>query len=115
MLDTAPTANLLTAHFPELTPVLHTSGGSLYQLLEAFAVYTRQAASSGQLTLLQECFTVADKLLQLEDAQLAAAIASGYLHCLHLDGSAYGNQLARQLMPARLYQVYAHPHHCMLP
>ena len=58
---------------------------------------------------------MADRLLRGADRYLATAIESVYPHCLHLDGSTYGNQLARQLMPVGLYQAYCRPHAAMLP
>lgn len=116
MLNLNHTAALLTAHFPELTPALHPAqAGTIYQQLDAFAAYTRQASASGQLALLQECFLLADELLHLGDARLTTALETAYLHCLHLDGSSYDNPLARQLMPPRLYHAYAHQHRCLLP
>ena len=71
--------------------------------------------SEGRLNVLGHCFAVADSLLRLADRYLSAAIENVYLHCLHLDGSIYGNQLARQLMPVGLYQVYTRLHCNMLP
>ena len=58
---------------------------------------------------------MADRLRNDGDTALAAAIEGSYLHCLHLDGTARGNQLARQLMPSRLYSAYAHQHYAPLP
>ena len=111
------TADLLTVEFPELFEALLApqTCTSLYRQLDCFAEFTRQAVAGGELNLLRHCFAVADGLLRRADRYLAAAIETVYLHCLHLDGSTYGNQLARQLMPVGLYQAYARPHANMLP
>ncbi|AWM33641.1 DUF7674 family protein [Hymenobacter nivis] len=117
MLDPTRTADLLAAHFPGLAPALHAPATypSVHRQLACFAAYTRAAATADALLRLQRCFAVADRLRNDGDTALAAAIESGYLHCLHLDGTARGNQLARQLMPSRLYSAYAHQHYAPLP
>ena len=111
------TADLLTIEFPELSADLHTprTATSVYRQLDCFAAFTRRAAREGRLEVLRHCFAVADGLLRRADRYLSAAIETVYLHCLHLDGSTYGNQLARQLMPVGLYQAYTRPHGNMLP
>lgn len=111
------TADLLTIEFPELSADLHApqNTNSVYRQLDYFAAFTRRAASEGRLEVLRHCFAVADSLLRRADHYLSAAIENVYLHCLHLDGSTYGNQLARQLMPVSLYQAYTRPHGNMLP
>ena len=111
------TADLLTIEFPELSTDLHTplTTNSVYRQLDCFAAFTRRAVSEGQLDVLRHCFAVADSLLRRADRYLSAAIENVYLHCLHLDGSTYGNQLARQLMPVGLYQAYTRSHCNMLP
>lgn len=98
------TAALLTSEFPELTQAPHAPkmSGSLYRQLDRLADFTRRAADAGRLDVLQHCFAVADRLLHHADHCLQAAIETGYLRCLHLDGSTRGYQLARQLMPAPL-------------
>nr|WP_210521842.1 hypothetical protein [Hymenobacter terricola] len=58
---------------------------------------------------------MADGLLRRADRYLSTAIETVYLHCLHLDGSMFGNQLTRQLMPVGLYQAYTRPHCNMRP
>ena len=111
------TADLLTIEFPELSADLHTPriATSVYRQLDCFAAFTRRAVREGRLEVLRHCFAVADSLLRRADRYLSAAIETVYLHCLHLDGNTYGNQLARQLMPVGLYQAYTRPHHNMLP
>lgn len=111
------TADLLTVEFPELSAALHApkTCSSLYRQLDCFADFTRRAVANGELDLLRHCFAVTDSLLRRADRYLSAAIETVYLHCLHLDGSTHGNQLARQLMPVGLYQVYSRPHTNMLP
>lgn len=111
------TADLLTVEFPELATELNASrmAGSFYRQLNCFAAFTRRAASAGQVEVLRHCFAVADSLLRGADRYLSAAIESVYLHCLHLDGSTQGNQLARQLMPVGLYRAYSRPRANMLP
>ena len=111
------TADLLTVEFPELSADLHAphTTHSVYRQLDCFAAFTRRAVREGRLDLLRHCFAVADNLLRHADRYLSAAIETVYLHCLHLDGSTYGNQLARQLMPVGLYQAYSRPHTNMLP
>ncbi|WP_310395725.1 hypothetical protein [Hymenobacter sp.] len=111
------TADLLTIEFPELSAALHAPKmtTSFYRQLDCFAAFTRRAAAAGRFDLLRHCFAVADNLLRHADRYLSAAIENVYLHCLHLDGSTRGNQLARQLMPAGLYQAYSRPHANMLP
>ena len=117
MTSSTETATLLLESFPELGAELQVPATrqSLYRQLSCFATFTREAAEGGHLALLKRCFEVADCLLRQGDAYLARAIENVYLHCQHLDGSTYGNQLARQLMPARLYQTYHYPHTTMLP
>lgn len=117
MISSAETAHVLLESFPELSPELEVPAvrQSMYRQLDCFALFTRTAAENGRLALLKRCFEVADRLVLQGDAYLARAVENVYLHCLHLDGSTYGNQLARQLMPAHLYQVYQHPHTNMLP
>jgi hypothetical protein len=99
------TADLLTIEFPELSADLHAPHNtrSVYRQLDCFAAFTRRAFREGQLEVLRHCFAVADDLLRRADRYLSAAIERVYLHCLHLDGSTYGNNLARQLMPVSLY------------
>ena len=111
------TADLLTAEFPELLTALLAPKMSIrfYRQLDCFADFTRRAVAAERLDLLRHCFAVADNMLRHADRHLAAAIENVYLHCLHLDGSTRGNQLARQLMPVALYQAYARPHTNMLP
>lgn len=111
------TADLLTVEFPELSTALHTpkTSVSLYRQLDCFAAFTRRAVAAERFDLLRHCFAVADNLLRHADRYLTAAIENVYLHCLHLDGSTRGNQLARQLMPVALYQAYSRPHANMLP
>ena len=111
------TANLLTAEFPELSTALLAPKMSIsfYRQLDCFADFTRRAVAAERLDLLRHYFAVADNMLRHADRLLAAAIENVYLHCLHLDGSTRGNQLARQLMPVALYQAYARPHTNMLP
>ena len=111
------TADLLTIEFPELSADLHAPRNtqSVYRQLDCFAAFTRRAVREGRLEVLRHCFAVADSLLRRADRYLSAAIETVYLHCLHLDGSTYGNQLARQLMPVGLYQAYTRPHGNMLP
>ena len=125
------TADLLTAEFPELSTALLAPKMSIsfYRQLDCFADFTRRAVAAERLDLLRHCFAVADNMLRHADRHLAAAtsrppprgrhlaaaIENVYLHCLHLDGSTRGNQLARQLMPVALYQAYARPHTNMLP
>ena len=111
------TADLLTAEFPELSHALHVPKmtTSIYRQLDCFAAFTRRAVDAGRIEVLQHCFAVADSLLRHADRYLTAAIENVYLHCLHLDGSTRGNQLARQLMPVALYQAYTRPHANMLP
>lgn len=111
------TADLLTVEFPELSVDLHAlnTTSSFYRQLDCFAAFTRRAVAAGRLDLLRHCFAVADSLLRHADRYLSAAIENVYLHGLHLDGSTYGNQLARQLMPMGLYQAYSRPHTNMLP
>ena len=111
------TADLLTVEFPELSAALHATQTctSLYRQLNCFADFTRRAVAGGELDLLRHCFIVADSLLRRADRYLSSAIETVYLHCLHLDGSTYGNQLAQQLMPVGLYRAYRRPHANMLP
>ena len=111
------TADLLILEFPELSAALHTphTATSVYRQLDCFATFTRRAVREGRLEVLRHCFAVADGLLRRADRYLSSAIENVYLHCLHLDGSTYGNQLARQLMPVCLYQAYTRPHGNMLP
>lgn len=117
MLDPAQTADLLATYFPDLAPALRAPAThpSVHRQLACFAAYTRAAAAAEALLRLQRCFAMADRLRNQGDATLSAAIESGYLHCLHLDGTARGNQLARQLMPSRLYSAYAHQRYAPLP
>ena len=111
------TAELLTAEFPELTHALHLPkmSTSIYRQLDCFAAFTRRAVDAGHLDVLRHCFAVADDLLRHADRYVVNAIENVYLHCLHLDGSTRGNQLARQLMPVALYQAYVRPHTNMFP
>ncbi|UOQ78558.1 hypothetical protein MUN84_08410 [Hymenobacter sp. 5516J-16] len=117
MISSAETAIVLLENFPELSPALQVPAvrQSMYRQLDCFALFTRSAAEKGRLALLKHCFEVADRLVRQGDAYLTRAMENVYLHCLHLDGSTYGNQLARQLMPTRLYQLYQYPHTNMLP
>jgi hypothetical protein len=110
MLTSSETAQVLSANFPELTPALRSTRGrsGFYSQLDGFAVLTRRAIDEFQLTRLRQCFTVADALLQRADAYLAAAIETIYLQSLHLDDSPAGHDLARRLMPVRLYRAYEH-------
>ena len=100
------TTDLLTAEFPELSSALLAPKMSIsfYRQLDCFTDFTRRAVATERLDLLRHA-----------DRHLAAAIENVYLHCLHLDGSTRGNQLARQLMPVALYQAYDRPHTNMLP
>lgn len=111
------TADLLTAEFPELAPDLRAPHmlGSVYRQLDCFAAFTRRAFAAGRLEVLRHCFAVAGNLLRHADRYLTHAISNVYLHGLHLDGSTADTHLARQLMPAHLYQAYCHPHPTMLP
>ena len=116
-MDPAQTADLLAAHFPELADELRTPTrqANVHKQLACFAAYTHAAAMAHELPCLQRCFAVANGLLQVGDAGLAAAVMTGYLHCLHLDGTAHNNQLVRQFMPSGLYSAYTHLQHAMLP
>ena len=100
-------ADLLAASFPALA--------SVHKQLSCLAAFTRAAVTGEDLPLLRRYFTVADQLLQLNEASLTAAVENSYRYCLHLDGTTHGNQLARQLMPARLYEAFAHQQHVMPP
>ncbi|UYZ64741.1 DUF7674 family protein [Hymenobacter weizhouensis] len=117
MISPAETATYLLESLPELGPELQTptTAASVYQQLGCFAAFTRTAAHQGRLALLRRCFETADHLLDRCDAGLSRAVENVYLHCLHLDGSTHHTQLARQLMPARLYRAYHAPHANMLP
>ncbi len=116
-MDSAQTADLLAAHFPELADELRTPArqASVPKQLACFAAYTHAAAVAGELPHLKRCFTVANGLLQLGDASLANAFTTSYLHCLHLDDTAHHGQLVRQCMPSPLFSAYARLHRAMLP
>lgn len=113
MLTSVETAQVLASNFPELTFSLRSTQGphgrsGFYSQLDSFAVFTRRAIDEFHPSLLRHCFAVADTLLQRADAYLAAAIETIYLQGLHLDDTPAGNELARALMPARLYRAYEH-------
>lgn len=109
-------ADELTGYFPGLRRELHAPAAlaSLAAQLERFAAFTRMAAKVQDAALLRRCFAAADHLLQTSDTALAAAFSTSYFGGLHLDATAAGGQLARQLMPHVLYSAYAEQQYAWL-
>lgn len=110
MLTSLETAQVISTNFPELASSLHTTRGrsGFYSQLDSFAVFTRRAIDECHPSRLRQCFAVADTLLQRADAYLATAIETIYLQGLHLNDTPAGYDLARTLMPMRLYKAYEH-------
>jgi len=110
-------ADELADLFHELREELHAPANltSLAKQLSCFAAFTRAAASAGPTPLLKHCFEVADRWLRADDAHLTRAIQCSYLDSLHLDATARGGQLARQLMPPRLHGEYLSQQYASLP
>ena len=94
----------LLAEFPDIRDEVTDCDGQLQMEMEAFARFTQDAKTRGDMAVYERCLVFADRVYAAADSALVGAFRMSYLEHLEFEGSR--GPAAWQLLPQRLQNVW---------